>query len=112
MPQEITRTQIEKYTVYTGPTAESFSPIMAGITYPDPAYEILVYRRPLCVFEYVLSGRGHIERNGSTLTVPEMPISLLPAPTTTTIQTKLIPGPRSGSMSAAVWYSIFSPITA
>ena len=37
MPQEITRTQIEKYTVYTGPTAESFSPIMAGITYPDPA---------------------------------------------------------------------------
>lgn len=69
MPQEITRTQIEKYTVYTGPTAESFSPIMAGITYPDPAYEILVYRRPLCVFEYVLSGRGHIERNGSTLTV-------------------------------------------
>ena len=50
MPQEITRTQIEKYTVYTGPTAESFSPIMAGITYPDPAYEILVYRRPLCVF--------------------------------------------------------------
>ena len=53
MPQEITRTQIEKYTVYTGPTAESFSPIMAGITYPDPAYEILVYRRPLCVFEYV-----------------------------------------------------------
>ena len=28
MPQEITRTQIEKYTVYTGPTAESFSPIM------------------------------------------------------------------------------------
>ena len=69
MPQEITRTQIEKYTVYTGPTAESFSPIMAGITYPDPAYEILVYRRPLCVFEYVLSGRGHIERNGSILTV-------------------------------------------
>ncbi len=69
MPQEITRTQIEKYTVYTGPTAESFSPTMAGITYPDPAYEILVYRRPLCVFEYVLSGRGHIERNGSILTV-------------------------------------------
>ena len=69
MPQEITRTQIEKYIVYTGPTAESFSPIMAGITYPDPAYEILVYRRPLCVFEYVLSGRGHIERNGSILTV-------------------------------------------
>lgn len=69
MPQEITRTQIEKYTVYTGPTAESFSPTMTGITYPDPAYEILVYRRPLCVFEYVLSGRGHIERNGSILTV-------------------------------------------
>ena len=69
MPQEITRTQTEKYTVYTGPTAESFSPTMAGITYPDPAYEILVYRRPLCVFEYVLSGRGHIERNGSILTV-------------------------------------------
>ena len=40
MPQEITRTQIEKYTVYTGPTAESFSPIMAGITYPDPAWFI------------------------------------------------------------------------
>ena len=113
MPQEITRTQIEKYTVYTGPTAESFSPIMAGITYPDPAYEILVYRRPLCVFEYVLSGRGHIERNGSTLTVNAGDAYiLLPAPTTTTIQTKLIPGPRSGSMSAAVWYSIFSPITA
>ena len=28
MPQEITRTQTEKYTVYTGPTAESFSPTM------------------------------------------------------------------------------------
>lgn len=53
MPQEITRTQIEKYTVYTGPTAESFSPIMAGITYPDPAYEILVYRRPLCVLSLI-----------------------------------------------------------
>ena len=48
MPQEITRTQIEKYTVYTGPTAESFSPTMAGITYPDPAYEILVIADP-CV---------------------------------------------------------------
>lgn len=113
MPQEITRTQIEKYTVYTGPTAESFSPIMAGITYPDPAYEILVYRRPLCVFEYVLSGRGHIERNGSILTVNAGDAYILTAgPTTTTIQTKLIPGPRSGSMPAAVWYSIFSPITA
>ena len=114
MPQEITRTQIEKYTVYTGPTAESFSPIMAGITYPDPAYEILVYRRPLCVFEYVLSGRGHIERNGSILTVNAgdayNPYCRHLPPLT--IQTKLIPGPRSGSMSAAVWYSIFSPITA
>lgn len=48
MPQEITRTQTEKYTVYTGPTAESFSPTMAGITYPDPAYEILVIADP-CV---------------------------------------------------------------
>ena len=82
MPQEITRTQIEKYTVYTGPTAESFSPIMAEI--------------------YTLSLHDALP----------ISISLLPAPTTTTIQTKLIPGPRSGSMSAAVWYSIFSPITA
>ena len=34
MPQEITRTQIEKYTVYTGPTAESFSPIIGRYHLP------------------------------------------------------------------------------
>lgn len=111
--RKLQRTQIEKYTVYTGPTAESFSPIMAGITYPDPAYEILVYRRPLCVFEYVLSGRGHIERNGSTLTVNAGDAYILTAGTYHHYYSdKVDPWTRSGSMSAAVWYSIFSPITA
>lgn len=69
MPQEITRTQIEKYTVYTGPTAESFSPIMAGTLTQILPMRSWFIADPMCVFEYVLSGRGHIERNGSTLTV-------------------------------------------
>lgn len=50
----------ERYAIYTGQTTVRFAPMMAGITYPDPSYEI---RRPhgdCYVFEYVLGGRGYV----------------------------------------------------
>ncbi len=30
----------EEYAIYTGQVSSSFAPILAGITYPDPGYEI------------------------------------------------------------------------
>lgn len=50
----------ESYAIYTGQSSEHFAPIMAGITYPDPSYEI---RRPhgdCYVFEYVVKGKGYV----------------------------------------------------
>lgn len=62
-----------------------------------------------CVFEYVLSGRGHIERNGSIPTVNAGDvITLLPAPTTTTIQTKLIPDQDRFNVSGSLVQHLLS----
>lgn len=50
----------ETYAIYTGQSTPAFAPSMAGITYPDPSYEIERPYGEFYVFEYVISGRGHI----------------------------------------------------
>ena len=41
----------EEYAVYTGQVSASFAPGLAGITYPDPLYEIYRPRGDHYVFE-------------------------------------------------------------
>ena len=50
----------EQYALYTGQTSSRFTPILAGITNPDPTYEIRRSRGDCYVFECVLSGAGHL----------------------------------------------------
>lgn len=50
----------ERYAIYTGRSSPSFAPILAGITYPDPSYEISRSRSDCYVFEYVIRGSGHV----------------------------------------------------
>lgn len=50
----------EQYAIYTGQTTVRFAPMMAGITYPDPSYEIRRPRGDCYVFEYVIKGKGHV----------------------------------------------------
>lgn len=52
----------EQYAIYTGQTTVRFAPMMAGITYPDPSYEIRRPRGDCYVFEYVIKGRGHVHQ--------------------------------------------------
>lgn len=50
----------EEYAIYTGQVSSYFAPSLAGITYPDPSYEIFRLRGDFYVFEYVLSGIGQV----------------------------------------------------
>lgn len=50
----------ERYALYTGPSSPQFAPILAGITNPDPSYEIRRTRGDCYVFEYVMGGIGHM----------------------------------------------------
>lgn len=59
----------EKYAVYTGQSYASFAPSLAGITYPDPLYEIYRTQGDFYVFEYVLSGVGHVRQDREKVTV-------------------------------------------
>lgn len=59
----------EEYAVYTGQVSASFAPGLAGITYPDPLYEIYRPRGDHYVFEYVISGTGHVRQDGESVTV-------------------------------------------
>lgn len=59
----------EEYAVYTGQVSASFAPSLAGITYPDPLYEIYRPQGDCYVFEYVLSGTGHVRQDGESVTV-------------------------------------------
>lgn len=61
--QDIYRLGEERYAIYTGPSNPRFSPIMAGITLPDPGYEIRRRKSECYVFEYVLSGRGTVQQD-------------------------------------------------
>ncbi len=59
----------EEYAIYTGQGLPHFTPGLAGITYPDPFYEIYRPRADLYVFEYVLSGMGHVRQDTEQVTV-------------------------------------------
>lgn len=59
----------EDYAIFTGQVSASFAPGLAGITYPDPLYEIYRPRGDLYVFEYVISGTGHVRQDGESVTV-------------------------------------------
>lgn len=50
----------EKFAFYTGQASPTFTPMLAGITNPDPSYEIRRSRSTYYVFECVLSGKGHM----------------------------------------------------
>nr|WP_289767777.1 AraC family transcriptional regulator [uncultured Acetatifactor sp.] len=59
----------EEYAIYTGQVSGCFAPGLAGITYPDPLYEIYRPRGDHYVFEYVLSGMGYVRQDGESVTV-------------------------------------------
>lgn len=59
----------EEYAVYTGQKSQHFAPGLAGITYPDPFYEIYRPQGNIYVFEYVLSGMGHVRQGRERVTV-------------------------------------------
>lgn len=61
----------EQYAIYTGQSTPRFAPMMAGITYPDPSYEIMRPCGDCYVFEYVISGRGHICQKSRQFTVEQ-----------------------------------------
>lgn len=60
----------EEFAIYTGETSPRFSPLLAGITWPNPSYEIKRLKGECYVFEYVLDGRGYVEQ-GETLLAME-----------------------------------------
>lgn len=59
----------EEYAIYTGQASACFVPGLAGVTYPDPSYEIYRPRADCYVFEYVLSGTGHVRQDKESVTV-------------------------------------------
>lgn len=59
----------EKYAIYTGQKSAYFAPGLAGITYPDPNYEIYRACSDCYVFEYVLSGAGHVRQDREIVSV-------------------------------------------
>ena len=75
--QDIYRLGKERYAVYTGPSSLRFFPIMAGITLPDPDYEIRRSSGECYVFEYVLSGRGTVQQDEKTVPVKGGDVYLL-----------------------------------
>lgn len=61
----------ERYAIYTGRSLPGFTPVLAGITFPDPSYEICRPFADCYVFEYVLSGKGCVIQNDERVTVEE-----------------------------------------
>ncbi len=59
----------EEYAIYTGQVSSYFAPSLAGITYPNPSYEICRQRGDYYVFEYVLSGIGQVFQGKEHVTV-------------------------------------------
>ena len=96
--RKLARTQIENTLSTPALLRESFSPIMAGITYPDPAYPRSWFiADPVCVWIRFKRLWTYRAKRQYPHQMPEM-LYILTAGTyftTTTIQTKLIPGPRS-----------------
>lgn len=67
--QEIFHLGKEEYAIYTGQTTPAFSPSIAGITLPDPSYEIQRLRSECYVFEYVINGAGRVTQDQETCLV-------------------------------------------
>lgn len=59
----------EQYAIYTGRSSSNFMPILAGITLPDPSYEIRRFCADCYVFEYVLNGKGCVIQNDEQVLV-------------------------------------------
>lgn len=59
----------EEFAIYTGETSPHFSPLLAGITWPNPSYEIKRIKGECYVFEYVLEGRGYVCQGDTLLTM-------------------------------------------
>ncbi len=53
----------EQYAVYTGLSTPAFSPLIAGITFPNPDYIIHRSHADLYVFEYVWEGKGFVRQD-------------------------------------------------
>ena len=60
---------IEEVAVYVGQTDASFIPFFAGISFPDPTYEITRQIGDVYVFEYVISGQGTVTQDQQTFHV-------------------------------------------
>lgn len=67
--QELYHLGKETYAIYTGQSSSCFSPMMAGITWPDAGYEIYRAQSDCYVFEYILSGKGHVRQDQETTSV-------------------------------------------
>lgn len=67
--QLVSHSEKEKCAIYTGQKSSYFTPILAGITYPDLDYEIYRSKGDCYVFEYVLSGSGHVHQDRESVTV-------------------------------------------
>ena len=59
----------EEFAIYTGEASPRFSPLLAGITWPNPSYEIKRIKGECYVFEYVLEGRGYVCQGDTLLTM-------------------------------------------
>ena len=92
----------EEYAIYTGQASACFVPGLAGVTYPDPSYEIYRPRADCYVFEYVLSGTGHVRQDKESATrspsLQGTPTFSSQAGAITTMRTARIPGQKCGSM--------------
>ncbi len=59
----------EEFAPYTGPARPGFTPFLAGITWPNPSYEIRRERSECYVFEYVMEGKGYVRQGDVQFTL-------------------------------------------
>ena len=59
----------EEFALYTGQGGPGFSPLLSGITWPNPSYEIKRSSGECHVFEYVLDGKGYVRQGEKLLTL-------------------------------------------
>ena len=94
----------EEYAVYTGQVSASFAPGLAGITYPDPLYEI--YRPRGIIMSLNMSSPGQamsVRMGKASLWRRGTPTSCSREDVIIIILTRRIPGRRYGSMWAGAW---------
>lgn len=59
----------EEFALYTGEGIPGFSPLLSGITWPNPSYEIKRSCGECFVFEYVMEGKGFVWQRDELLTL-------------------------------------------